>query len=64
MTRTLIAPLAEAPDYHLDAIAAACERLLKRVPEFHTLKPRQQAFLIEGTSKNSPFSGVVDLESG
>ena len=47
MTRTLIAPLAEAPDYHLDAIAAACERLLKRVPEFHTLKPRQQAFLIE-----------------
>ena len=31
----------------LDAIAAAGERLLKRVPEFHTLKPRQQAFIIE-----------------
>lgn len=47
MTRTLIAPLTEAPDHQLEAIAAAGERLLERVPEFHTLNARQQAFLTE-----------------
>ena len=47
MTRTLIAPLTESPDHQLETIAAAGERLLERVPEFHTINARQQAFLTE-----------------
>ena len=38
--------------------------LLEGDPNGRRARPPQRAYSLKGTSKNSSFSGVVDLESG
>ena len=49
---------ANVPKHDIDEIAQADGSVR------YMARARKGPFKLEGTSKNSPFSGVVDLESG